>query len=37
VHLFRVDGWRVALIVSEGLKQIIELVGCRGARFEEVT
>ena len=35
-HVFRVEGWRIALIVSELVKRAIERFGCRGARFEEV-
>jgi hypothetical protein len=36
-HIFRVDGWRVALIVSEKLRSEMERVGCRGARFQPVS
>lgn len=35
-QFFRVDGWRVALIVSARVKQVMEAVGCVGARFERV-
>jgi hypothetical protein len=34
---FRVEGWRVALIVSQDVKQAMEAVGCFGATFEDVT
>ena len=34
--IFRVEGWLVALIVSERLKAAMEAVGCRGAKFVEV-
>jgi hypothetical protein len=36
VDIFRVEGWLVALIVSERLKAAMEAVGSRGARFVEV-
>jgi len=32
-HFFRVDGWRIALIVSEVVKNAMERVGCYGAQF----
>jgi len=35
-HFFRVEGWLVALIVSEQVKDAMERAGCRGARFTEV-
>jgi hypothetical protein len=35
-HFFRVEGWRIALIVSEGVKEAMERVGCLGAKFVEV-
>lgn len=34
--IFRIDGWKTALIVSEDVKQALEKVGCRGIRFEPV-
>jgi hypothetical protein len=36
-HFFRVDGWLVALIVSEDVKRGIERAGCTGAKFIDVT
>ena len=36
-HFFRIEGWRVALIVSEEVKEAMERVGCVGAKFIEVT
>ena len=35
-HIFRPWGWRVALIVSEHLKQAMEAEGITGLRFTEV-
>ncbi len=35
-HIFRVDGWEVALIVSEVVKVAMESVGCFGAKFTEL-
>lgn len=35
-HLFRVEGWKVALVVSDALKSAMEHVGCEGARFHEL-
>lgn len=32
-HCFRVEGWLVALIVSEEVKEAMESVGCMGAKF----
>lgn len=32
-HVFRIEGWLVALIVSQFAKQAMERVGCYGARF----
>jgi hypothetical protein len=34
---FRVDGWRVALIVSDSLRAEMERVGCVGAKFQSVS
>ena len=34
--VFRPEGWEVALIVSEEIKNAIEDMGVTGARFEEV-
>jgi len=36
-HFFRVEGWLVALIVSEKVKEAMERVGCLGAKFVAVT
>lgn len=36
-HAFRVEGWLIALIVSEPVKEAMEKAGCLGARFSEVT
>jgi hypothetical protein len=36
-HIFRLEGWRVALIVSERLRIEMERVGCLGARFQPVS
>lgn len=36
-HFFRVEGWLVALIVSEAVKEAMERVGCLGAKFIDVT
>jgi Suppressor of fused protein (SUFU) len=35
--VFRPEGWDVALIVSEEIKEALESAGVTGARFEEVT
>jgi len=35
-HFFRIDGWRIALIVSEVVKNAMERVGCYGAEFVEL-
>jgi hypothetical protein len=36
LHLFRLEGWSIALIVSEKMKAAMERAGCLGAKFEEV-
>ncbi len=36
-HVFRMEGWLVALIVSETVKLAMENAGCFGAKFVEVT
>ncbi len=36
-HVLRIEGWLVALIVSEEVKDAMERVGCLGAKFVEVT
>jgi hypothetical protein len=33
--VFRPEGWEVALIVSEELKDALERMGATGTRFEE--
>lgn len=35
--IFRIDGWRTALIVSEAVKRALEKGGYRGIRFEPVS
>lgn len=35
-HFFRVEGWLIALIVSEKVKIAMEAAGCRGAKFTEL-
>jgi hypothetical protein len=35
-RIFRPWGWRVALIISEDIKQAIESAGLTGTRFVEV-
>lgn len=35
-HFFRVEGWRIALIVSDAVKAAMERAGCRGAQFLDV-
>lgn len=36
-HVFRIEGWLVALVVSESVKAAMETAGCFGAKFVEVT
>jgi hypothetical protein len=36
-HIFRIKGWLVGLIVSDKVKRAMELAGCLGAKFAEVT
>ncbi len=36
-HFFRIDGWTVALVVSEVVKTAMESVGCLGAKFIELS
>lgn len=36
-QIFRIEGWQIALIVSESMKVTMESVGCFGATFTEVT
>lgn len=36
-HFFRVDGWPIALVVSEQVKNSMQIAGCLGAKFEDVT
>jgi hypothetical protein len=35
-NFFRVKGWLVALVVSEGIKNAMERAGCLGAKFYEL-
>jgi hypothetical protein len=35
-RVFRPEGWEVALIVAEDIKEALERMGATGARFEEV-
>jgi hypothetical protein len=35
-HFFRIEGWVVALIVSEAVKDAMEAAGCVGAKFFDV-
>lgn len=35
-HFFRVEGWLVALVVSDAVRQAMERVGCVGAKFIEL-
>ena len=37
VHVFRIEGWLVGLVVSEMVRQAMEKTGCLGAKFVEVT
>jgi hypothetical protein len=36
-HFFRIEGWPIALIISEQVKSAMETTGCLGAKFEDVT
>ncbi len=36
-EFFRVEGWRIALIVSQAVRNAMEKTGCFGAMFEDVT
>lgn len=36
IKVFRPEGWEVALIVSEEIKDALERMGATGAKFEEV-
>lgn len=36
-HFFRVEDWKIALIVSEPVRLAMERVRCHGAKFVEVT
>jgi hypothetical protein len=36
-HVFRIDGWPIALIASQDVKDIMQRAGCLGAKFEEVS
>ena len=36
-HIFRIERWRICLVVSEVMKEAMEAGGCLGAKFLEVT
>lgn len=36
-HFFRIEGWLIALIVSDAVKAAMERTGCVGAKFIDVT
>lgn len=36
-QVFRIEGWRIGLVVSERVRSVMGAVGCLGAHFEEVT
>jgi hypothetical protein len=36
-HFFRIEGWRIALIVSQAVRRAMETSGCLGAIFQDVT
>jgi hypothetical protein len=36
-HFFRIDGWPIALVISERVRSAMEKAGCRGAIFVDVT
>ena len=36
-HIFRIGGWKIAIVVSEALKSEIERAGSHGATFTDVT
>jgi hypothetical protein len=36
-HFFRIKGWRIGLIVSKEVKTAMEVSGCFGAIFDDVT
>jgi hypothetical protein len=35
-QIFRIDGWPIALIVSQSVREVMEAAGCVGAKFEDV-
>jgi len=36
-HLFRIEHWLIALVVSDEVRAAMEKAGCFGARFQDVT
>ncbi len=36
-HIFRIEGWHIAIIISEEIKTLMERIGCVGAKFQSVT
>ena len=36
-HFFRIEGWRIGLIVSEAVRSAMETAGCFGAVFQAAT
>lgn len=36
-HIFRIEGWQIAIIVSEETKALMENCGCLGAKFQLVS
>jgi len=36
-HIFRIQGWKIAIIVSEQTKEAMESCGCLGAKFQLVS
>jgi hypothetical protein len=36
-HIFRIEGWKITVVVSEQTKALMERCGCFGAKFELVS
>jgi len=36
VHFFRIKGWSIALVVSDVVREAMEVAGCEGAVFEQI-